>query len=184
MQERGKCEDAEYMPWYFGETELVYKSNLHNSIKCRLKRPQKFPCLSFPHFPGRLGRAGKLGLGSCGVKGFNPCHPADDFLSSELDPRQSMQKVTLVLLNSKKWKFLLVSGMLLDNTGLLPFSKESHMVYLWHAGEDNRLCMLVWFFFPIFHDFWNFRAVRSVFPNIRWKSLFPSNTTDNQTKKF
>lgn len=110
--------------------ELVYKSSLHNSIQCRLKRPQKFPCLSFPHFPGRLGSAGKLGLGSCGVKLFHSCHPADDFLSSELEPRQSMQKVTLVLLSCEKGEFLLVSGVLLDNTDLLPSSKEGHKAHL------------------------------------------------------
>lgn len=69
-------------------------------------------------------------MGSCGVKWFNPHHPADGLLSSELEPRQSKQKVTLVLLSSEKGALLLVSGVLLDNTGLLPFSKQGHMAHL------------------------------------------------------
>lgn len=52
------------------------------------------------------------------------------FVSSELEPRQSKQKVTLVLLSSEKGEFLLVSGVLVDNTGLLPFSKEGHRAHL------------------------------------------------------
>lgn len=64
------------------------------------------------------------------MKWFNPRHPADGLLSSELEPRQSKQKVTLVLLSSEKGALLLVSGVLLDNTGLLPFPKQGHMAHL------------------------------------------------------
>lgn len=80
VQERGKCEDAEYISWYFGETGLVYKSSLHNPIKRRLKGPQKFP---FPLLSGKAGKCWQTGVRCCGVKWCNPCHPADGFLSAE-----------------------------------------------------------------------------------------------------
>lgn len=161
------------MPGYFWETGLVYKSNLQSPVKCRLKRPQKLPCVCPSHaflvgwevlsnWDGELWYHGLTHITQLMVfwGRTQRIQAGGDTGAAKFWERGISAGTTLVYhLSPKKATWLICDS----TTGFV--------------------CLFV-FFFPIFHYFWNFRVLRSLFLIVRWKSLFPSNATDSQNKKF